>query len=368
MLKVVALGLLFIHGLIHLLGFVQAFFPGTSGNIQQPISKPMGLLWLVAALLLIGAGISLILHKAYWLPLLAIAILLSQFLVFRYWPSAKFGSLLNSSLLLVLVLGYGRSRFDTMVEKDKNALVGNVHKGSMMVQQSDLDSLPPIVGAWLIRSGIMGKRLSFAVSIEQVGRMRTKPDGKWMDFKASQVFRVDQPGFVWSVWVNAPWGLWLQGRDMLKEGKGEMLIKALSIQKVADAHGAETDQGSLMRYLAEMVWIPQSAILPYIKWEAVNDTTARAILTTDGHTVTGDFQFSREGDFLSFRGKRYYSRDNGATLEDWLVEVSPDGYREFNGLRLPAVCQVSWLLKEGKFHWLSLEVTDHLQITNLSKQ
>ena len=54
--KYILVALLVIHGLIHLLGFVKAFDLAQPAQLQAPISRPLGILWLSAALLLVVAA------------------------------------------------------------------------------------------------------------------------------------------------------------------------------------------------------------------------------------------------------------------------------------------------------------------------
>jgi len=43
---------------------------------------------------------------------------------------------------------------------------------------------------------------------------------------------------------------------MYRDGKGNMQIKLGTIFPIANATGEEMDQGSMMRYLNEMMWFP----------------------------------------------------------------------------------------------------------------
>lgn len=91
-----------LHGALHLLGFVHAFEIKPIEAFPQPISKIFGLLWLVASLLF-----TLFVISAFLLPDLSpwiglIAIICSQALIFSQWKEAKFGSIANLILLLLL--------------------------------------------------------------------------------------------------------------------------------------------------------------------------------------------------------------------------------------------------------------------------
>ncbi len=53
--------IIFLHGLIHLMGFAKAFQYGQITQLTKDISKPAGALWLLAALLfVVSAGLLLL--------------------------------------------------------------------------------------------------------------------------------------------------------------------------------------------------------------------------------------------------------------------------------------------------------------------
>ena len=59
----------FLHGLIHLMGFSKAFGYGQANQIGKEISKPAGLLWLAATLLFVTAAVLFWSRKsAWWTP------------------------------------------------------------------------------------------------------------------------------------------------------------------------------------------------------------------------------------------------------------------------------------------------------------
>ncbi|MFQ6109445.1 MAG: DUF6544 family protein [Candidatus Aminicenantales bacterium] len=63
----------------------------------------------------------------------------------------------------------------------------------------------------------------------------------------------------------------------------------------------------------------------------------------------GLFKFDENGDVVSFEAKRYYDRKSGATLEGWFVQIDPESYKEFEGIRIPTRSSVTWKLKERAF-------------------
>lgn len=72
MLKIFLLVVLFIHGVIHILGFLKAFQLAEINQLTQHISKPMGILWLIALILFLAAAIQFISnHNLWWITALA---------------------------------------------------------------------------------------------------------------------------------------------------------------------------------------------------------------------------------------------------------------------------------------------------------
>src|ERR1039458_260259 len=61
---------------------------------------------------------------------------------------------------------------------------------------------------------------------------------------------IDPPGFVWYARIRMLPLLWIEARDCLISGHGNMLVKFNSIFTLADAHGAGIDQGSQARHEA----------------------------------------------------------------------------------------------------------------------
>ncbi len=205
---------------------------------------------------------------------------------------------------------------------------------------------------------MIGKERIKRVHLEQIGEMRTKPNGNWMPFQARQWFTTEQPGFLWWAQVKAAPGFFFTARDKYANGHGHMLIKILSLFPVADATGPKIDQGTMLRYLAETCWFPSAALHESITWETVDSTSARATMTGGDITGSGLFTFTQTGILKSFEAQRYYSSDKNAKLETWYVENDLASIKEFAGFRIPTKSIVTWKLDSGDYTWLRLTVTN----------
>ncbi|MEA1961357.1 MAG: DUF6544 family protein [Bacillota bacterium] len=225
-----------------------------------------------------------------------------------------------------------------------------------MVTAEDIGHLPVCVQKWLGTSGAVGQVYIQTVRLKQRGSMRTDPEKKWMPFKAEQYFNFRNPGFIWYARIDAAPLMHITGRDKYYDGKGNMLIKVISLFTAANASGKEMDQGSLVRYLSEMIWSPSAVLNEYVQWEGIDDLSARATMTYGGVTASGIFMFNQQGDVVSFSAQRYRDLGGSYSLDDWYISLY--NYAEFHGIRIPAKAEVIWKLPEGDFKWLQLEVTE----------
>lgn len=355
--KIVLPLILVFHGLIHFMGFAKAFDFDNMAQFTKEISKPMGLLWLLTGLLFLVSGILYLMKKETWPILAVIAVVVSQLLIFMVWKDAKFGTIANIIILLVGTSVYGHYRFDKMVRTESEQLLQRIKVENLpIISKAAIDRLPEIVQKWMGNSGVIGNEKLVSVRLKQKGEMKTKPEGKWMPFTATQYFNVEDPAFVWTTEVDFMPMVDMVGRDKLIDGQSEMLIKLANVIPVVDeGKNEKINSGAMLRYMAEMVWFPSAALNDYIKWEAIDADAAKATFTLNGKSVSGIYTFSDEGNFKSFEADRYYGGKKDSKLEKWKIMASD--YKEFNGIRIPNKCSVTWKLKEGNFNWLNLEIT-----------
>ncbi len=98
--------LVLLHGLIHILGFVNAFGLAEVKQLTVPIPKMLGILWLIAFLLSVALAVVFALGFPYWWALALLVATVSQVLIFSSWRDAKYGSVVNGILLVAGVMGW----------------------------------------------------------------------------------------------------------------------------------------------------------------------------------------------------------------------------------------------------------------------
>jgi hypothetical protein len=267
------------------------------------------------------------------------------------------GILVSITFLVIIISFIANILFSQNVIKEVRELFnGNVENKNEIIHKADLEGLPLCVQKWLEHAQVIGKEKIRTVRLKQKGAIRLKAEKPWMPVEAEQYFTIDEPGFIWKARVKMAPFLYFAGRDKYYKGRGNMLIKLLSLITVVDARGKEMDQGTLLRYLGETVWFPTAALSNYIKWEGVDPNSARATMTHGGVTASAVFEFNDKGEVVNFVSERYMSVNNHYVLETWSVPLKD--YKEFNGIRIPARGEGVWNLKTGDFSYYQFEITE----------
>lgn len=356
--KILFFILVILHGLIHLLGWIKGFEIKEIKALTLPISKPMGLLWLLAAALFVIYGLMYLFQSRYTWVLGLIGVVISQILIFIFWKDAKIGTLPNLLILIVSLMNWGQFRFHQMVEKQTLQLVRASNPSeTQSVKEEGLKSLPEPVTRWIRQSGMIGKPYLNGAKVSQIAEMQMSPDkDQWMKAKAEQYTSMNPPAFIWKVDARMNSFLNFQGRDKFEEGKGEMLIQLNSLIPIVDKKGEKLDEGSLQRFLGEMVWFPSLALSPHISWTPIDGKSAKATLDFQGTSGSGTFFFNEEGDVIRFSALRYRGNEPDAQRREWIMDIQE--YSTFEGIRVPSKMTSTWRLDSGDWTWLKLEVTD----------
>ena len=350
--------IVFLHGILHFLGFLKGFGIKELKGLTIYLSRPMALLWLAASLLMVTYGIFHLRNGRYSWLVGFVAVVLSQLLIIVYWKDAKFGTIPNLLILIVCITSWGYQQFRQKVSAEETLLLSRCKiTENQIVREDDLRQLPEVVKEWLRRSGQVGRPYIHVGRVTQQAYMQLKPGQKtWMAADALQYTTTDIPAFIWSVDVRMNSLLQFQGRDKFEEGRGEMLIKLNSLFKVVDERGEKLDEGTIQRFLGEMVWFPSLALSRYISWEALNERSARATISYKGCKGEGTFYYDEEGKVTKFVAMRYKGNDRDAKKQEWTMLIS--GYETFDGITVPASMTATWKLDEGDWTWLKLEVKD----------
>jgi len=183
-----------------------------------------------------------------------------------------------------------------------------------------------------------------------------KASKNWVSIKGEEYFTVQKPGFVWFGSVPL-----FSAKDVYINGKGNLKVKFLSLIKIVDAKGRETDQGELLRWLGEALLFP-TALLPSenLRWEPIDNNSAKVIFTDKNLTIEGIFFFNEEGQITQFKTKRYKDK----TLENFTGYCGD--YRTVDGMKVPFYLEAVWNLESGDLSYAKFKI-DRIEYNNPSK-
>lgn len=257
--------------------------------------------------------------------------------------------------LLIAISSIANYLFNRSANKEVESLLSKSESADKKkIEEADINRLPGSVQKWLKFSQVLGKERIVKIKVDQKAEMRLKKEQDWMPLTARQYFTTDEPGFIWLAKIKAAPLIHIVGKDKYVDGKGNMLIKIMSLITVADAKGEEIDQGTLLRFLAEAMWFPTAALENYITWKEIDDYSAEATMTYGNVKASGIFTFSESGEIKNYTAQRYKESNGKYSLETWSVDVSD--YKDFSGIKVPTKGEIIWKLADGDFNWYNFEV------------
>ena len=214
-----------------------------------------------------------------------------------------------------------------------------------------IGGVPPLVATCRARTGL-AKAPAHWFRIEQRGEMRLEPGDVWRPFRATQVYSVAEPQFVWHARMGAFCVV-----DSLVAGRGRLEARLFGVVPVAKSGDDDTTGAQLLRYLAEIVWVP-GAITGNraVTWQQVDERTALGRIEHRGSQLVLRFTFDQDGDIVGIDGARTYGAGNERRQAPWRGRFSD--YREIGGVRIPARAEVRWQLDSGPFDYWRATITD----------
>jgi hypothetical protein len=250
-------------------------------------------------------------------------------------------------------------RFARRVREDARALFARAAGAASA--PAPVEGLPPPVRRYLEVSGAARRAPIATVRLRHGGTFAPKVGGAPLPIRGEQYFTADPPGFVWWGRVPAAPGVWIDARDQVVGGEGNMLVRLESTITLADARGPELDHSALVRLLGELAWLPTALRDPrFVTWTPRDATSATATLRVGGREVSGVFHFGADGLPARFTAERYMDLGGGrSVLRPFVGELSD--YRAVDGVLLPFRAQGAWQLEDGPFTYVRWEL-DELQL------
>ena len=347
--------LLFVHGLIHIMGFAKAFHLSDIKSLGSSISKPVGILWAFAFLVFTYTTFLYIYENQMWWLAALIAIVISQMLIILYWKDAKAGTLANIIILTIALIGFGNWNFEKSFRQDVSDIFEEMNPSPpSSLRQAEIDHLPHPVQRYLKYTGVLNQPEVINAHIRMQGSMRSE-GADWFAFDSEQYNFFDSPNRLFFMKANVN-HLPTNGYHAYKEGKALMQIKLLSLFPVVDINDGTIDKAETVTVFNDMcILAPASLIDDNIKWEPIDDTSAKAIFHGPDHTITATLEFNKEGQLINF-----YSDDRFDISRPGQYRFSTPitRYQKIKNMNLPAYGEAIWHYPEGPFVYGKFEIKD----------
>lgn len=337
--------LLSLHGLIHGLGYVKAFYPYHLPQIKKPISKPTGWLWLITGVVFVSSAAMLLYALNWWIPAL-VGCLLSQLLIIKSWQDTHYGTFLNVVVLLVSIPHLAewqyQKRFQTEVA-EKIQLAAS----SAILSDDDIRHLPVPVQRYIRYHGAIGKPRVNNFKIKFTGRIRQDAQSEWMPIETEQVNTVNPPTrlfFMTATMKHLP----VSGYHAYRNGIASMDIRLFSLFRVQYQSGREMDVAETVTWFNDLcLYAPGELVDARIQWHPIDSVSAQATFRSADISISAVLQFDTQGRLTNFISTDRYRIISSTDIKRIPFSTPIFSYRAFNGFRVPEKATAVWNLPEG---------------------
>ena len=343
------------HGLIHLLGFAKAYNYGNVTQLTKDISKPMGGLWLMAALLLVAVAALFLFKNERWWMLGLVAALVSQALILTVWQDAKFGTIVNVLVFVVALLGFTNWGFENRFNEDVRESVNRTKStDNPILTETDLAHLPPLVQTYLRYVGVVNKPKVKNFKLTFDGEMREK-DKDFFQFTSVQYNFFDEPTRLFFMKAQM-FGVTVLGYHAYKNGQAAMEIKLFGVYPIVDLKGQTLNKAETVTVFNDMcLMAPASLIDARITWETLDSYSVKATFTNHNIAIQATLFFNDLGQLTNF-----VSDDRTALpeMKSYRFSTPVKDYRNINGYNIMTYGETIWDYPDGAFVYGKFHLKD----------
>ena len=346
MLKYLFAFIMLIHGLIHFMGFAKAYNYGNITQLTKYISKPVGVLWLITAILFIVAVLLFLLKKESWPYIAIIAAVISQILIIAVWKDAKFGTILNIIILFVTIASYATYHFETEFKADvKRHIAQTNFLNNDLLTEADIVSLPIPIQKYIRYAGAINKPKVKNVKIVFDGEMRDK--GKdFFKFISVQYNFFDDPTRLFFMKAKM-YGLPVPGYHCYQNEHATMQIKLLGLFNVVNIKGAEMNKAETVTVFNDMcLMAPASLIDKRIEWTPIDSLSAKATFTNGVNKISAILYFNELGQLVNFISDDRYAITD---MKQYRFSTPVKDYAQINGRNIMQYGETIWHYPDGEF-------------------
>lgn len=349
----IAAGIVITHGLIHLMGFV-AYWPlgeiaelpykttllGGRWDVGAAGMRLFSLLWLVAAVTLVGASIGAVTGQDWWLPLMSTAVLLSLLICILDWSNAFRGAIISLVIFILLLPVWGL--------RIQPKPFAPYPQSTPVLTTTPLPADLPTPVARYYRA-ILGEQVPLINSAVITGRGKlrfaniTFPTRLRFTHDAGKGYRHYIESTVWGYPL-------LKVNERYLDGEGRMELPVGIIE-----NEPKINMAANLGLWGESIWLPSIFITdPRVRWEAIDDTSARLIVPFEDGEDSFTVLFDPETGLLQSMTALRYREAADEVKIPWQLDVL--AWDSYHGILIPSSSSVTWA-DEGT-PWLLIEVEE----------
>ncbi|MBN2104330.1 hypothetical protein JW835_09860 [bacterium] len=238
----------------------------------------------------------------------------------------------------------------------KNQLIQTIDTTKTFLDEVDLSSCPEPVQHYLRYAIPENQKRDILVQLKHAGYIQINldtnfyEDPTWKYLIAEHIIRLDQPAFFWQGMIHLGWEFWLKGWYLYTRDNQQMLWTWMGSFPLIKRNELQIRINGLCQFLLQLPWYP-TAMGPsdYLQWEAIDDTSARAIIISDGIKISGVFDFNREGKIIRLITDNMSRTTNSGFIHEQRM-VKYVQYRKKDNYYLPRRMYFFWKTPEG---WVS---------------
>jgi Family of unknown function (DUF6544) len=191
------------------------------------------------------------------------------------------------------------------------------------------------------------------------GRIRNRPDARWIPLAAEQYNFIDEPARLFYL-TGSTFMIPVQGYHRYVGSSARMRVKAAALVPIVDVSGREMNQGGTVTMFNDLcVMAPAALIDPAIVWESIDAFTARARFTNAGHTIAAELTFNKEDELTNFRSDdRYQTSPDGKSVKKVRWSTPLGNYRSFGDVRLASGGEARWHEPDGEYAYIELTIDE----------
>ncbi|WP_421795049.1 DUF6544 family protein [Haliscomenobacter sp.] len=258
-------------------------------------------------------------------------------------------------LLVIIVVGLIFIHFEQEFHRDVHlALQQNKAQTGDLLLEKDLEHLPPPVQRYLRFVGVVNQPKVKNIRIVFKGQMRDK--GKdWFPFTSEQYNGFEKYTRLFFM-KGKMFGLTVPGYHAYQNKNASMRIKLFGLFPIVSVQGNELFKAETVTIFNDMCLLaPATLIDSRIRWETIDDTTARASFTNEGVSIQATLYFNARGQLVNFVSDDRYAVSD---MKRYRFSTPITDYKNFNGINVISFGEAVWHYPDGEFVYGKFELQE----------